>query len=161
VARGWSGSCCFGSDLEAGRTERMGWRGVVSNPDCPDLSAAVVKVAHHGSKSAHVDNAWQLHGSNGLPLVVLTPWRGGANTLPKVSDIRRLKRVSRQVGQTATVKTQRPEKLYSREVARALRLATRSWRVIPPVTHVGAIRVRFRLDGAGVEQIALPPAFWN
>jgi hypothetical protein len=150
----------LGSDLDIGRTERVGWRGVMSNPDCPDLSAVIVKVAHHGSKSAHVDSAWQLQGSNGL-LAVLTPWKGGANMLPKASDIRRLKRVSRQVGQTTTVKTQRPETLYNREVAKALRLATRRWRVIPPVIQVGAIRVRFRLDGSVVEQIALLPAFWN
>jgi beta-lactamase superfamily II metal-dependent hydrolase len=151
----------FGSDLESGATNRMGWRGVLFNPDHPNLSADLVKVAHHGSRNAHLERAWQLHGEEGLPFAVLTPWTRGANPLPQENDIQRLKSVSVQVGQTAALRIQRPEDVYSREVAKTLRAATRRWRVITPADQVGAFRFRFQLNGTIVDQTAFPPAFWH
>jgi Metallo-beta-lactamase superfamily len=151
----------LGSDLESGVTDRTGWRGVLSNPDCPDMSAAVVKVAHHDSRNAHLENVWQLHREWGLPLAVLTPWNRGAKTLPQESDIQRLRRVSRRLGQTAAIRTQKPEDVYSREVTKVLRAATRSWRVITPAQQAGALRIRVLLDGTVVDQTAVPPAFWH
>jgi beta-lactamase superfamily II metal-dependent hydrolase len=151
----------LGSDLESGTTDQMGWRGVLSNPDRHNLSADLVKVAHHGSSNAHSQRAWQLHGEGGLPLAALTPWNRGAKPLPQDSDIERLKGVSAQVGQTAAVRTQRPEDTYSREVAKTLHAAARNWRVITPAHQVGALRIRFHLDGTIVEQRAFPPAFWH
>jgi beta-lactamase superfamily II metal-dependent hydrolase len=151
----------LGSDLESGATDRMGWRGVLSNPDRHNLSADLVKVAHHGSRNAHFQGAWQLHGEGGLPLAVLTPWDRGAKPLPQESDIQRLKGVSAQVGQIAALRPQRSEDVYSREVAKTLRTAARNWRVITPAHQEGALRIRFRLDGTIVNQIAFPPAFWH
>lgn len=52
--------------------------------------ASFYKVAHHGSENAHADLKWEnLLASR--PISALTPFRHGSTSLPRQSDIDRLK----------------------------------------------------------------------
>lgn len=153
----------LGSDLEKGDSDRIGWRGVCSNVDCPNLSAHLIKVPHHGSRGAHYDQAWITHSSN-VPLVsVITPYNKVAPPLPLDSDISRIKSYCMRVGLTSLPRLKRADKVYSREVRRAMHdsnVLRKSWLISSGNSRPGFARIRFNLDGQIIEQSSLPPANW-
>ena len=150
----------LGSDVKNGISKTTGWRGVLSNPDKPNLSVQTVKVSHHGSPTAFHKEVWKEHTTNGLPLSILTPYTKGSNFLPKDSDLARLKTVSEKVGVTAKMKHVKPKKFYSREILRHTENVMKNWRIIEPQNELGFLRIRFGLDRTTRETIAIPPAYW-
>ncbi|HZX13773.1 MAG TPA: MBL fold metallo-hydrolase [Thermodesulfobacteriota bacterium] len=151
----------LGSDLERGDSNQTGWKGVCSNVDCPNLSAHMVKVPHHGSHAAHYDQAWNAHSSSGRLVSVVSPYNKSSPPLPRISDINRIKKYCIQVGLTSYSGLRRADEAYSREVRRAIGNNIRkSWLISSGKSRPGFARIRFNLGGEIVEQKAIPPAKW-
>jgi beta-lactamase superfamily II metal-dependent hydrolase len=77
----------LGADLEhvAGVTE--GWSAIIGSTERPAGTAAMFKVPHHGSKTAHSDECWEkLLASD--PIAVVTPY--AQSRLPTDADLKRL-----------------------------------------------------------------------
>jgi hypothetical protein len=78
----------FGGDIEIGDDE-TGWGGVLAilreDQQLGMLQEPrIVKMSHHGSKNAMHQGVWRLHSLKGrVPLVVVTPKRGGRNQPPQ------------------------------------------------------------------------------
>jgi len=71
----------LGGDVEIGTAEDRGWRGVHASPHrVVGERASLVKVAHHGSRSAHHEAVWR--DMTRRPLAMLTPWNRGPEGLP-------------------------------------------------------------------------------
>jgi hypothetical protein len=150
----------FGSDVETGTDDNMGWNGILNN-DCPNLWANLVKVAHHGSESGYNANAWEKHSGKGLPFAIVTPFNKGSVSLPKENDLKRLNIVTNKIGLTSVVETtEKLERYYPRDVIKSIRYRTRAIKTILPPNKLGLIRYRFLLDGTVTEEIAEPPARW-
>ena len=151
----------LGSDLERGDSDQTGWRGVCSNVDCPNMSAHLIKVPHHGSPRAHYDQAWNTHSSSGCLVSVVTPYNRVSPPLPRISDINRIKKYCIGIGLTSASGLRRADEVYSREVKRVMSKDIRkSWLISSGKSRPGFARIRFSLDGEIVEQKALPPAKW-
>lgn len=85
----------LGSDLE--KHGSLGWQAVVASSFAKRLAkASFYKVAHHGSKTAHLDEIWsELLTSR--PLVALTPFMHGCVSLPADDDVKRIKALAGSV----------------------------------------------------------------
>ncbi len=149
----------FGSDVEDGEEDNIGWKGIITNKDCPILSADFVKVAHHGSENGFNKHVWEKHGEIKKPLAVITPFN--RSSLPKEEDVTRIKQVAKPVGITKIVKP--PKRLtdyYARDIATAVNSGTRSITIISPENQIGIVRVRLSINGQITERIAEQPAGW-
>ncbi|MFQ5455358.1 MAG: MBL fold metallo-hydrolase [Nitrospirota bacterium] len=149
----------LGSDVENGINDQTGWRGVVNNPCVPDLRVHAIKVAHHGSKNAHYAPAWDLHKQK-KTISLITPFFMSNPPLPADSDIVRIRRLSRRVGLTTTIKLDRPDKYYTREVTKRIERMTRRWKVKHASKEIGLLRLRYNMDGILVDETAIPPSTW-
>lgn len=149
----------LGSDVEIGTDDQTGWRGVVNNPDLPDLRVHALKVAHHGSSNAHYPPAWALHAHENLTALI-TPFSGSMPPLPKNSDIARIKRLSGRTGLTTEMRWESSDHHYPREVAKRMKRITRNWMVKRPHREIGFLRLRFNLDGILIEAKASNPSRW-
>ncbi len=91
----------LGSDLEETTDPYTGWSVIVNSTTRPPGRAAVFKVAHHGSQTAHNNEVWSdmLVGS---PLAVLTPFR--RSQLPRPRDVARITDLTTQAYSTARVR---------------------------------------------------------
>lgn len=150
----------LGSDLEKGMDNLTGWYGVLANPNKPNLSVNVIKVAHHGSYSAFCKEAWDEHKANNLPIAILTPYVKGSNFLPKDADIKRLNEVASKVGVTSKIKYSNPKRVYSKEVMRLSESYMKNWYIKESQKELGLIRIRLNRDGVIREVTAIPPAYW-
>ena len=76
----------LGSDLD-----RPGWIHILQSEERPSGGgASAFKVPHHGAENADEPDVWnRMLGSE--PLAVLTPWRRGGRTLPRSTDVRRIR----------------------------------------------------------------------
>ena len=86
-------SALLGADLEEIGDPDKGWQAVVKLRGSRKHLAHILKVPHHGSSSAHLDQVWE----NLLipkPWSVITPWIRGGRTLPKPKDAERIRRHS-------------------------------------------------------------------
>ena len=103
-------------DVENGLHARSGWRGIIdelsptgNESDRRDLLRALtlVKIAHHGSSGAFLDDAWDLHCSGGsVARAVVAPFsrgnvKAGYNP-PSVATLTSLRKRVQQLAVTAT-----------------------------------------------------------
>jgi hypothetical protein len=119
----------LGADLEEPGDHRLGWSALLSNPGRPqNLHAAVFKIPHHGSATAHHDATWnQLVAAS--PHAVVTPWNLGGNLLPKVTDVLRVVQRSGSAFISKARIYQRPirrQNMVQKLVPRSLRALTKS-----------------------------------
>lgn len=78
----------LGADLEEEGDPNVGWSAVIRDRGVFQPKAAVYKVAHHGSITAHHDQIWTELLIE-TPFALLTPWNR-AKGLPTGEDIKRL-----------------------------------------------------------------------
>lgn len=147
----------LGSDVESGRSQSRGWRGIVGSIDAPDLAVKTLKVPHHGSPNAYYKKAWEEHSRNGKVTSVVTPYIRGKQPRPSEEDIDRIGNYSSHVGLTSHVSYLRAVDVYDRAVARRL---PEKWRVIQPSKECGMITVRYDLEGNATLHKAVSPADW-
>ena len=86
----------LGADLEETSDPLTGWSAVVNSHLRPSGKANIFKVPHHGSKSAHSDAVWK-EMIDPSSIAILTTKLGGRSSIPKHSDIRRIKRYTPSV----------------------------------------------------------------
>lgn len=147
----------LGSDVEEGKTQSSGWRGVVGSVDAPDLCVKALKVSHHGSPNAHCKQAWEKHCERGEITSVVTPYDRGVLPRPSEEDIKRIGSNSKYVGITSHVSYLRPLEVYNRAIARRL---PKKWKVVQPSKSCGMVTIRYDLKGNVIFQKAIPPANW-
>ena len=147
----------LGSDVERGRSQSRGWRGIVASIDAPDLAVNALKVPHHGSQNAYYKRAWEEHSRNGKVHSVVTPYIRGSHPTPSKEDIDRIGKYSSNVGLTSQVSYLRAMDVYDRAVARRL---PENWRTIQPSKECGMITVRYDLAGNATLLKAMHPACW-
>lgn len=125
----------LGGDLETHTDARHGWKAIVGSNTRPRGRASIYKVAHHGSKNAHLDEIWsELLHQDGIS--ILTPWRRGAGFLPTDRDIERISSLSKETYVTTRAGSERPAR-RSRLAMEEVRRATRSWsRLEPSLGHI-------------------------
>ena len=151
----------FGSDLEVGPNDRVGWSCLMSNRFMPELWCNLIKVAHHGSSNAFLQAAWEVHGKKTKPYAVISPFIYAKTTLPEPSMIEILRNYSNRLGITAfPSSTDALYSVYSRDIARAVKHATRSFKIVKEESGIGFLRVRMDLKGRITEQHAQLPAKW-
>ncbi|MEA2061871.1 MAG: hypothetical protein U9P10_15510 [Thermodesulfobacteriota bacterium] len=83
----------MGSDLEETKDQRTGWKAIVNSPQRPQWQASIFKIPHHGSINGHSDQVWSEMLIND-PISLLTSKIGGRESIPKKSDIERIKNFS-------------------------------------------------------------------
>jgi beta-lactamase superfamily II metal-dependent hydrolase len=158
------GDACliFGSDLEVGENENMGWRGVMLNPDSPDLATQFVKVPHHGSKNAFHEPVWRVFSRCTSPVSVITPYERMFNPLPRPEVVEEISKFSDTIAVTAKTKTVKPEKIYSEQIVRNLH-GVNVWKYIVKPDQIGCVRVSLSpTDGAlSCVDIVRPAYLWN
>jgi hypothetical protein len=132
----------LGSDVEAGNTDRMGWRGILSDPARPSLEVVLVKVSHHGSVHSHLDAVWDAHagGAKKVPHSVVTPF--ASEDLPRSTDLDRLRGVSTCLHATALRATVAPGQVYPPRVVKKAR-SLKNWAVHDQ--RIGHVRYRASL----------------
>lgn len=132
-------SILLGSDLEETSDPRTGWSVIVDSETTTWQDASVFKVPHHGSRNADHPRVW----TDMLvkqPVAVLTPFKRGSVTLPRDSDINRIRQKTPDAYITASL-TYR-HKRRARVVEQLLRGATR--RIQPVHGRYGHTRLRTR-----------------
>lgn len=91
----------LGADLEQENDPQLGWNAIVENRAGRRPRSHIFKIPHHGSHSAHNEEVWR-----GLvtktPWSIVTPWLLGGKSLPKASDIQRLKSFTNKCYITST-----------------------------------------------------------
>jgi hypothetical protein len=55
------------------------------------LTAAGVKIGHHGATSGYIDGLWPAFSAAGKPVAVLTTWSRGGKTLPQRAALEHLR----------------------------------------------------------------------
>lgn len=140
-----AGRICLllGADLEASANPEAGWEAVIAHAK-PARNASIVKVPHHGSRSAHHDGMWSELVEES-PIAIITPHVKGANTLPRDEDLTRLKSLTGSLFLTSEPEYDRVRK--GREVERLLSRSLHS----EPVRHLrgwGHVRARLPLKGS-------------
>jgi hypothetical protein len=150
----------LGSDVERGSGGETGWSAVISNSDCPDVWANLVKVPHHGSAGAFSEEAWTRHAARMKPLAVVTPF--SKSLLPTPTAVSTLCGVAEMVGVTSKISAgQDLTSLYRRDVAESIRGHVRSIRILEKPSKLGFVRIRLLADGTVTERHAEPPAHWT
>lgn len=149
----------LGSDVEKGTSRQTGWKGIISSPTCPDLKIDTIKVPHHGSSSAHHQEAWNKH-KDGNPVSMITPFLKGSKVLPGQSDVVRIKNHSGHVGITGEIQFDGPSQHYDKSLVGQTIYDFRSWKIVRKPTKAGLLRVRYDLAGNLIEKFALSPSQW-
>ena len=86
----------LGGDLEVGDNDNLGWRAVVKSKNHPKGNALIVKVPHHGSKTAYYSPMWEKMTAPD-PIALVTPFSSGTKPLPSQEDIRAIKKHANQL----------------------------------------------------------------
>ena len=97
----------LGADLEQGRNDQCGWRGVVASTVRPAVMSSVYKVAHHGSEGADIPSIWT-RLLVPKPHAMVTPYARGTKPLPSPADIKRLQNVADRLYITVSPTTTKP-----------------------------------------------------
>lgn len=158
------GDACLmlGSDLENGKTENMGWRGVMLNPDSLDLASQFVKVPHHGSENAFYEPVWGVFSINTAPVSVITPFERMLDPLPRAEVVEKISKLSSMTAITARTRTARPEKIYSQRIVRNL-YGVKEWKYVVKPDQIGCVRVSLPPISGAVScmDIVRPAYVWN
>ena len=80
----------LGADLERGRSDRTGWRGILTSDRRPMAKAHFFKIPHHGSDYADEPRVWNEMLVDD-PISLLTSFSAGRKPRPAAEDIERLK----------------------------------------------------------------------
>jgi beta-lactamase superfamily II metal-dependent hydrolase len=78
----------LGADLENTSDAERGWKAVLASPARPGGRARLIKIPHHGSSNAHIQELWQEMLAE-QPVAALTTWNRGSK-LPRSSDVQRI-----------------------------------------------------------------------
>jgi hypothetical protein len=78
------------SDLDVGEAPDRGWAGIVQHRGAI-LPSDVVKVGHHGSKTALHRDAWAAFGATAKPRGVVTPFPARGGSLPREPEAAQLR----------------------------------------------------------------------
>lgn len=137
----WPEACVLlGGDMEAHADCRRGWIAVASEATRLGVRKGdLVKIPHHGSNTGHHARMW----TDMLleqPMAAIVPYgRGPLDTRPpKSSDVRRIRKLSRSVHQTARHRTS------GKKLSPAMRLALEAGRIRLSDNTVRMGLVRFR-----------------
>jgi len=79
----------LGADLETASDHTTGWSAVLDGSEVVSDGAAIFKVPHHGSATAHDDRVWTDLLSDG-PVAILSPFSRGKQFLPTSDDVERI-----------------------------------------------------------------------
>lgn len=151
----------FGSDLEVGEDDTMGWRCVLSNQDIPSVAAKVVKVAHHGSKNAFHAPAWNEHSADGKPLSIITPFNRSTPQLPTDDGLDDIIQASAQCAVTMLPNlSSKIDSVYPKDVSMIAKQFTKSWHILPQDVGAPMVRTRLSLTGEITEQLSSYSAKW-
>ena len=133
-------SVLLGSDLEETNDPLTGWSIIVDSPNRPKSKSLVFKIPHHGSKNGHSHKVWhEMVESESIG--ILTSKIGGRSSIPKESDIKRLKKYTSNLFSTLSPST----KLHKRD------------RIVEK-TLKGVLKKRIPLNGImGQIQIRIAP----
>ena len=133
-------SLLLGSDLEE-KGALKGWTLILENAvEAARIKSSLFKVPHHGSENAHLDEVWKKL-LEPKPFAILTPFRRGNVSLPKESDVKRLKGWSNKVFCTQAVEREE-SRFKSESVKRTVREVTK---LIHPISKKkGHIRLRIK-----------------
>lgn len=129
-------SILLGSDVEEQNDPLVGWSAILIAHNHEEIYTAF-KVAHHGSKTGHLDRVWaEMLSSN--PLSLITPFRNGRHKLPTASDrVRILSLTNRAYISAHPEKELRPKIRRGSKVEGFIERATKSRRTaIGPVGHI-------------------------
>lgn len=130
----------LGADLEVTNSKDAGWHAIVASTARPQSRASTYKVAHHGSKTADLDEIWRVLVDT-QPASLVSPFT--RSRLPTNEDVERLKAVSGRLAQTGRSEVQpvRRDRAVERTVARMAKK--------PPTPRRGRMgQVRVRLNRA-------------
>lgn len=142
----WNGSrLLLGGDIESPSDPQRGWGGVVEvlterNSLNLITDVTVAKVAHHGSRGAFSDSAWQLHSqSKPVALAVLTPFSKGSNPPPHKEVLESLRPRADMLGVTKGAVAKNPK----------------GWKKssFKPIKNVSACVVVVSIDSTGNTQV--------
>ena len=82
--------CLLGADLETGTPPHSGWHAVLRSRVRPNVRSTSIKVPHHGSEDADLEEVWtELLVDS--PYALVAPFGKGAKPLPSREDVDRLK----------------------------------------------------------------------
>jgi hypothetical protein len=149
----------FGSDLEFGRSDNSGWRGVLKNIDSPDLSTSFVKIPHHGSSNAYDDSVWSAFSNSVKPISVATPYSKTHAPLPDPKILDKIKKFSKDVYVTSKATTENPKKIYG-DIPFENSYGIKAWSYIKQPQQIGYVNTSFSTNGKANHKITLKkPAF--
>ncbi|MCW9057285.1 MAG: MBL fold metallo-hydrolase [Gammaproteobacteria bacterium] len=144
----------LGADLENSPHPDFGWSAIVNSSGRPRRKAAIFKVPHHGSKTAHNDDVVENVLSDS-PISMLTTFNRGITPIPTQDDVDRIKAYSMNTFLTTPPKGKKPRR--DSVVEKMMKQVVTSRNVISGGA-VGHVRVRVtktghpqvRLDGPAV-----------
>lgn len=149
----------FGSDVEAGEEEFTGWRGIMRNPNCPDLSAHLIKVAHHGSSGAFHQKVWERHSDGICPISVITPYNKLKEALPRETGADKIAQYSGQVIITSKSKFVKQKKIYNPLIVKQS-LGVKKWKCLVANDKIGYVNIAISTEnGSIIESNVSEPAY--
>jgi hypothetical protein len=128
----------LGADLEETKDPRTGWQAILNSKLRPKSRAKIFKIPHHGSPNAHSDGVWESM-IDPIPISVLTSKIGGGNSIPKDSDIERIKKYSNNLFCTRVPTA--PKIKRDRTVEKMYKAIVKERQVISG--EIGHIQIRF------------------
>lgn len=129
----------LGADLEETGSKGSGWTAIVESTARPNGEADIFKIPHHGSENGHNGNVWKTMVVDGSA-AILTPFFRGKTSLPKVSDIARVKKHAGSCHITSLPEAPKTKRRAKSLLDRAVLQTVKSIRNVPMAT--GQIRLR-------------------
>ena len=128
----------LGSDLEETNDPHTGWTTIINSPVRPRGKAAIFKIPHHGSENAHNHDVWQEMVENS-PVSILTSKIGGQGSIPKETDIARIKKNSSEIYCTKVPHSQKFKRDHT--VEKMLKVIAKKRTILGG--DIGQIQIRF------------------
>lgn len=127
----------LGSDLEETKDEYTGWSVIVNSPNRPLDKSKIFKIPHHGSENAHYHRTWKDMVEDEA-IGILTTKIGGKASIPKKSDIQRLKKYVPNL--FITLEPSSKKQKYDRVVEKTIKSVLK--KRIPLYGEIGQIQIR-------------------
>jgi len=133
----------LGSDLEETTDPLTGWSVIVDSLNRPQSKSMLFKIPHHGSKNAHNHMVWD-RMIESEPTAILTTKIGGISSIPKESDIKRLRKYTSNLFSTLDPRTKLPKR--ERTVEKTIKGVLK--KRIPLGGTIGQIQIRIDLNSS-------------
>jgi hypothetical protein len=133
----------LGADLEETPDDRTGWRAIVASTTRPRGKAALFKVPHHGSATAHNADVWKKMLDASV-IAIVTPFSHGGTKLPTAADRSRLVSLSA----AAYISSDRSPAVTPWPPAVAATLSETTKAIADSAPPPGHIRLRRDFDGS-------------